>query len=207
MSSHSSLSFRLNCSQEYFNYGAYPGLFFFFSQPQAASRLTNNQQFLSTLYDLQVLKFHLSFTYIHLGGSDLLQRLLLRTCPLPCNPSPTPTSLWLQVPRSLSLFLSWFLLVNVLRLNTWMCSYSPLLITRPDREMWDRKRALFTSRVVHVEAQIPKGIWLQVPWVSPETNSTMITILPLLGSFRMFLHLLFPKTSWHGFPLVAQWVL
>ena len=31
-------------------------------QPQAASRLTNNQQFLSTLYDLQVLKFHLSFT-------------------------------------------------------------------------------------------------------------------------------------------------
>jgi hypothetical protein len=32
------------------------------SQPQAASRLTNNQQFLSTLYDLQVLKFHLSFS-------------------------------------------------------------------------------------------------------------------------------------------------
>ena len=39
-----------------------PGFVFLYSQPQAASRLTNNQQFLSTLYDLQVLKFHLSFT-------------------------------------------------------------------------------------------------------------------------------------------------
>ena len=34
------------------------------SWPQAASRLTNNQQFLSTLYDLQVLKFHLSFMFM-----------------------------------------------------------------------------------------------------------------------------------------------
>jgi hypothetical protein len=39
-----------------------PRFVFLFSQPQAASRLTNNQQFLSTLYDLQVLKFHLSFS-------------------------------------------------------------------------------------------------------------------------------------------------
>jgi hypothetical protein len=41
-----------------------PRFVFLCSQPQAASRLTNNQQFLSTLYDLQVLKFHLSFKAI-----------------------------------------------------------------------------------------------------------------------------------------------
>jgi hypothetical protein len=40
-----------------------------FPQPQAASRLTNNQQFLSTLYDLQVLKFHLSFNSIILHST------------------------------------------------------------------------------------------------------------------------------------------
>ena len=33
MSSHSSLSLRLSCSQECFNYRAYPGLFFFFLSP------------------------------------------------------------------------------------------------------------------------------------------------------------------------------
>jgi hypothetical protein len=48
----------------------FPGMFYLWDmpgfvlcfQPQAASRFTNNQQFLSTLYDLQVLKFHLSFS-------------------------------------------------------------------------------------------------------------------------------------------------
>jgi hypothetical protein len=50
-----------------------PGFVFLCSQPQAASRRTNNQQFLSTLYDLQVLKFHLSFSvispYVHIEYS------------------------------------------------------------------------------------------------------------------------------------------
>ncbi len=41
-----------------------PRFVFLYSQPQAASRLTNNQQFLSILYDLQVLKCHLSFIAI-----------------------------------------------------------------------------------------------------------------------------------------------
>jgi hypothetical protein len=50
-----------------------PGFVFLCSQPQAASRLTNNQQFLSTLYDLQVLNFHLSFTTWVILTYDQLQ--------------------------------------------------------------------------------------------------------------------------------------
>ena len=44
MSSHSSLSLRLSCSQECFNYGAYPGLFFFFLSPRQplGSQTTSN---------------------------------------------------------------------------------------------------------------------------------------------------------------------
>ena len=44
MSSHSSLSLRLSCSQEYFNYGAYPGLIFFFLSPRQPldSQTTSN---------------------------------------------------------------------------------------------------------------------------------------------------------------------
>jgi hypothetical protein len=61
MSSHSSLSLRLSCSQEYFNYGAYPGLFFFLLSPRQPldSQPAISEYF---IYDLQVLKFHLSFT-------------------------------------------------------------------------------------------------------------------------------------------------
>jgi hypothetical protein len=67
MSSHSSLSLWSSCSQKCFNYEAYLGLFFFILSTRQASRLTNNQQFLSTLYDLQVLKFYLSFTLIYVS--------------------------------------------------------------------------------------------------------------------------------------------
>ena len=65
-----------------------PRFVFLFSQPQAASRLTNNQQFLSTLYNLQVLKFYLSFTFC------LRFKFLFAFCVLlsPLSPNvPTPS--------------------------------------------------------------------------------------------------------------------
>jgi hypothetical protein len=134
MSSHSSLSLPLSCPQECFNYGAYPGLFFFFLSPRQplGSQTTSNFWVLYMTYRSWNFIF-LSLTVLESGARTVAD----------------PHFIYIYVSRS---FTIWF--TNQVIFMTWK-SQKPYLKSE------DRCKLLKYSNNIYAKPQI-KSSWLAI---------------------------------------------